>query len=109
MMPTPAPTTTDTTIDHKRHARWQRRHGLDQRREAEAHPNAEDRAEEAERRGLDEELRENVAPLGAERLADADLARAVRDGDEHDVHDHDRADDEPDRRQAQCRRSRAPA
>ena len=53
----------------------------------------------AERRRLDEELGQDVAAACAERLPNADLARALGDGDEHDVHDHDRADDEPDRRQ----------
>ena len=37
---------------------------------------------------------EDVAARGAERFADADFARSFGDGDEHDVHDADAADQE---------------
>ena len=58
--------------------------------------------------GLDQELREDVAPLGADRHADADLARALRHRDEHDVHDPDPADEQRDRRgRGQQHRQRA--
>ena len=51
-------------------------------------------ARRRERQRLDEELSEDVARLRAERHADADLARPLRDADEHDVHDADAADEE---------------
>ena len=47
--------------------------------------------------GLDQELREDVAPPRADRLADADLARALGHRHEHDVHDADPADEQRDR------------
>src|SRR2546426_9615390 len=46
---------------------------------------------------LREELASDVAPRRAERLEDADLARALGDAHQHDVHDHDAAHDDPDR------------
>src|SRR5688500_2305912 len=56
-------------------ARWQRGRRRDAFREPVTEEDADDRAEGAERRGLDEELPEDVAPLGPQRLPDADLAR----------------------------------
>ena len=55
-------------------------------------------AEQAERDRFDQELKEDVPPRRAERLADADLARALGDRDEHDVHDADAADEQRHRR-----------
>ena len=49
---------------------------------------------------LTEELCHNVPSLGADRLADADLARSLADGDKHDVHNTDTADQQRDRRDA---------
>ena len=72
---------------------------------SDAEPDAEDRAERAQRRALDEELAQDVLPPRAERLPHADLARPLGDGDEHDVHDHQPADHEADRRAAPCPRS----
>ncbi len=46
-------------------------------------------ADFAEHDGLHDELRHDVALLRADRAADADLAGALGDGDEHDVHDAD--------------------
>ena len=43
---------------------------------------------------FDEELAADVACGGAESFADADLAGALGDGDEHDVHDADAAERE---------------
>ena len=39
---------------------------------------------------------QDVRGVGAERLADADLARPLGDRDEHDVHDADAGDDQRD-------------
>ena len=58
---------------------------------------ADDAADAGEQHGLDEELREDVAVAGADRLADADLTGALGDGHEHDVHDADAADEQRDR------------
>ena len=43
------------------------------------------------------------SPWQFDRAQEPDLVRALRDRDEHDVHDHDRADHEPDRRQGNAR------
>ena len=50
-----------------------------------------------QRERLDQELGEDVAAPGADRLADADLAGPLADRDQHDVHDPDAADDQRDR------------
>src|ERR1035437_1348674 len=80
----------------RRDVRRHRRRQANDQRETGAERDAHRGAERAERRGLDEELDQDVAPLGAERLADADLVGALGDRHEHDVHDDDRAHDEPD-------------
>jgi signal transduction histidine kinase len=59
-----------------------------------------DAARDAEHERLDEELEHDVATSCAERLAHADLARPLRDRDQHDVHDADAADEQRDRRDA---------
>ena len=58
---------------------------------------------DTQRDGLDEELEEDVPSRGAERFANADLARAFGDRDEHDVHDADAADEQTTQRR--CRRA----
>src|SRR5690606_24336797 len=65
-----------------------------------AEADAEQASEEAKRHGLDEELQKDAPPRRAERHADADLARALGDADEHDVHDADAADDQAHARDA---------
>ena len=97
-MPTPAPTPTPTKTDQSATAAGSGVHRGDELRERDAERDAEDRADGAQRRALDEELAQDVAASRAERLADPDLARPLGDGDEHDVHDHDGADDEADGR-----------
>ena len=57
---------------------------------------ADDSAEEGHGRRFDQELRHDVAAARAERLAHTDLARALGDRDQHDVHDDDAADDQRD-------------
>ena len=66
-------------------------------RDGQADDDADEAAEQREGQGLDEELGEDVAAAGADRLADADLAGPLADRDEHDVHDPDAADDQRDR------------
>ena len=58
---------------------------------------ADDAADLAEHDGLDDELRHDVALLGADGAANADLARALGDRDEHDVHDADAGGQQRDR------------
>ena len=53
-------------------------------------------ADDRHEQGFDDELEEDVLPLGADRLADADLARPFRHRHEHDVHRPDAADDQRD-------------
>ena len=59
---------------------------------------AEDAADDSHDDGFDEELQHDVAEGRAERLPYADLTRALRDRDHHDVHDADAADEERDAR-----------
>src|SRR5581483_3860315 len=99
--------------DHGRdHERYDDRPGGDHRAEradphlGETDPDghAEGAADEGQEDGLDQELGEDVAALGAEGLADADLPRPLGHGHQHDVHDADAADEEGDgghRRQEQ--------
>ena len=63
-----------------------------------AEADAEDAADDAHDDGFDEELQHDVAEGRAERLPYADLTRALRDRDHHDVHDADAADEERDAR-----------
>ena len=53
-------------------------------------------AEHAQRDGLDQELQRDVGAARAERLPQADLARALGHRHQHDVHDADAADDQRD-------------
>ena len=55
-------------------------------------------AEGREECRLDQELPQDLAAAGAECLANADLARPLRDRDHHDRHDADAADHQRDRR-----------
>ena len=58
---------------------------------------AEESADESDGEGLSQKLKEDVSPARAQRFLDADLARALSDGDEHDVHQADAADAERER------------
>ena len=101
-MPTPAPTSVPATSDHG--ATLAGSGDSAATACAAAMPNAiPDRGtDRAQRRGFDEELRQDITASRTERLPNADLSRALGDGDEHDVHDHDRADDE-----TECRKRHA--
>src|SRR5215471_11424997 len=77
--------------------RRQRAHRAHEQRERGADQDAHDAARERQRRRLDQELGEDVAPAGAQGLADADLARSLGHRHEHDVHDHDAAHEQRDR------------
>src|SRR3989442_856667 len=50
--------------------------------QSEANQDSEGSAQSGKEHRLDEELHEDVAPSGADRLTDADLASAFRNGDE---------------------------
>ena len=58
---------------------------------------AEDAADFAEHDGFHDELNHDVPSLGADRAADADLARPFRHRDEHDIHDADARGQQRDR------------
>src|SRR5690606_1384867 len=79
------------------HVRRQwRHHGYDAR-DCETEPDPDRSAYQAECRRLHEKLPADIASTGAKRLPHADLARALRHGNQHDVHDDQRADHEADR------------
>ena len=64
---------------------------------ATAQNDADESAGESEHHRLSEKLQRDVMLLCADRFAQADLSRALRDGREHHVHDADAADEERDR------------
>ena len=68
----------------------------EQKGAANADCDADQAADDAEQQGLGQELHADVVRRGANRLADADLARPLGDADQHDVHDADAADDQRD-------------
>ena len=57
-----------------------------------------DPAGQRDDRRLDQELPDDVAALGADGAADADLPGALHHARQHDVHDADAADEQRDRR-----------
>jgi len=57
---------------------------------------AEEASDERDEYGFDDELADDVALGGADGTADANLASALEDGGEHDVHDADAADEKRD-------------
>src|SRR5665213_1180334 len=67
-----------------------------QHRHREAEQRADPAAEEREQDRFEQELQQHVAAAGPDRLAQADLARALGDRDQHDVHDPDPRDHERD-------------
>ena len=56
----------------------------------------DDAAEGGQHHRLDQELQQDVALQRADREPDADLARALGDRDQHDVHDADAAHQQAD-------------
>src|SRR6516162_2120813 len=82
-----------------RDARRHGRPGIDPAGDRAADHEAGDRADRGERRRLDEELPEDRALRGAERLPHADLAGALGDGDHHDRDDAHAADEQPHARE----------
>ena len=66
------------------------------KRHSGAEEDADDAADGAEHDGLERELQQDDFFGGADGFSDADLAGALGDGDEHDVHHADAADDEAD-------------
>lgn len=61
-----------------------------------AEDEAHQAADNAEDEGFEEELKKDVAGACANRFADTDFAGALRNGDEHNIHDANAADDERD-------------
>src|SRR5215218_9303493 len=70
---------------------------MDQQADRAAEDDAEQAAGGGEEDRFDQELPEDLAAAGAERLADADLAGAFGDRDHHDRHHADAADHQGDR------------
>src|SRR5678816_20177 len=74
-----------------------------QRVNGETDPRTEEDSEDPARRGeehrLEQKLPEDLDASGAERFADADLARPFRDADRHDAHHADAADHQRNRRE----------
>ncbi len=68
------------------------RHGWDQLGDDDRDDHADDTGDEGQHEAFEEELGEDVAAACAEGLHEADLAGALGDRDEHDVHDADAAD-----------------
>ena len=62
-----------------------------------AEDRSDDAAEHRQHDGLGEHLRHDVGAPRAERFSQSDLARALGDDHQHDVHDDDAADDERQR------------
>ena len=76
----------------------QKRPRAEQPDQAVRHGDADEAAGERRRQALEQELQQDLAPPRAERLAHADLARALLHVHEHDVHDADAADGQRDAR-----------
>ena len=51
--------------------------------------NADHASQQAENHGFDQELQQDIPPACPDRLAQADLARALGDRGQHDIHDAD--------------------
>ena len=82
------------------HGRRQWRHFADQERKSEPEDDPDDPAKHRQRHRFGEDLPDDVAATGAERLPQSDLARAFGDDHQHDVHDDDAADDQRERHHA---------
>src|SRR5438552_3366760 len=81
--------------DQERHAR-RSRNLMNDLRDRPAKHDPKNAAEPGKRDRLDEELRKDVAPSRADRLADPDLAGPLVHRDKHDVHDPDASAQEGD-------------
>src|SRR5439155_236246 len=66
--------------------------------DGEAQRHAEQATDARQHHGLDQELLSDIAALGPQGPANADLPRPFGHGREHDVHDPDPADQQRDRR-----------
>ena len=84
-----------------RHSRRKAHKHRDQLTHQHAAQNPKDAANQRQRSALDQELHQHIALLRAQRLAHADLPRALRHAHQHDVHDHHAADHQRDRAQPQ--------
>ena len=98
--PKKTPTATETPKasagDHQAITAGSGETASDQQRRPDAEPDADEAADDAQQHGLDEELQQDVALPGAERLAQADLAGPLAHADQHDVGDADPADQQRD-------------
>src|SRR5438132_4926172 len=79
------------------HGARQRRNPGDEFRQQYAENDSKGAANQRHRRGFDQKLQEYVAAPRPHRFPQADLAGALRHGNQHDVHDHDSANHQRDR------------
>ena len=75
--------------------------GEQQRGQPDAGGEAEQRRDDPDDRGLGDHGDDHLAPAGAHRAQQAELARPLRDEDREGVEDDERADHEPDRGEAE--------
>ena len=108
-MPTVAEKPMPSANDHQGSETGKPGQPVDDQADGAAADDAEQAAERRQEHGLDQELPEDLAAPGAERLADADLARPLGHRDHHDRHDADAADHQRDRRDDDERQEHAPA
>jgi len=90
----------DSKGQYKRNARnyrWHLAEMCDQERDQRAQAYPQDAAEEGQHESFREELNYNIALAGAECPADADLARPLADGGQHNIHNPDAADQQRNR------------
>ena len=95
-MPTSALNPTASAITSRRTSIGQPKRSASRCAADQPERDADEAAHHRERERLDQELDQDVARLGADRHAHADLARPLGDADEHDVHDADAADEQRD-------------
>ncbi len=86
----------DEGEQHPEHADAGRDEEVNGQGKSGAEEDADDAADRAEHDGFKGELQQDGLFGCADRFSDADLASALGDGDEHDVHHADAADDEAD-------------
>ena len=97
MRPMPTETAEADNDGPRRNDGLQRTHQGDQQNDPAPHQDADDAAGAGESHGFEKKLPGNVLAARPDRLAHADLARALGDGDQHDVHHAHSADQQANR------------
>ena len=101
MIPTVAATATAAKMAGSDGKVGQLRNAVTASRYSAAHQNSGDAANQTEHYRFNKELFHDVACATAHRHAYADFVGAFRDGDEHDVHDSNSADNQGNQRDNQ--------